>query len=212
MSDSVRPQRWQPTRLPHPWDSPGKNTGVGCHFLLQCMKMKSESEVTQSCPTLSDPMDCSLPGSSVHGIFQARVLEWGAIAFSTPEIRSHFLDDIVERWKQPETWITVWAFSTYKSSSGCIGLWQEGEINFINEVINIMGLLQKLSLMIVIGLVILIEQDKPGETGTKRSVRSLGLMSNHGNQVTIWLFAKYNSELKCRSEIRKSVRHSDVLI
>ena len=82
MSDSVRPQRWQPTRLPHPWDSPGKNTGVGCHFLLQCMKVKSESEVAQSCPTLSDPMDCSLPGSSIHGIFQARVLEWGAIAFS----------------------------------------------------------------------------------------------------------------------------------
>src|SRR5574341_1100344 len=80
MSDSVRPHRWQPTRLPCPWDSPGKNTGVGCHFLLQCMK--SESEVAQSCPTPSDPMDCSLPGSSVHGIFQARVLEWGAIAFS----------------------------------------------------------------------------------------------------------------------------------
>ena len=82
MSDSVRPHRWQPTRLPHTWDSPGKNTGVGCHFLLQCMKVKSESEVTQSCLTLSDPMDCSLPGSSIHGIFQARVLEWGAIAFS----------------------------------------------------------------------------------------------------------------------------------
>ena len=72
----------QPTRLHHPWDSPGKNTGVGCHFLLQCMKVKSESEVAQSCLTLSDPMDCSLPGSSIHGIFQARVLEWGAIAFS----------------------------------------------------------------------------------------------------------------------------------
>ena len=69
-------------RLPRPWDSPGKNTGVGCHFLLQCMKVKSESEVAQSCPTLSDPMDCSLPGSSVYGIFQARVLEWGATAFS----------------------------------------------------------------------------------------------------------------------------------
>ena len=113
--------RWQPTRFPHPWDSPGKNTGVGCHFLLQCMKVKSlsrvrllatpwtaahqappsirfsrqeywsglpfpspmhESEVAQSYPTLLDPMDCSPPGSSVHGIFQARVLEWGAIAFS----------------------------------------------------------------------------------------------------------------------------------
>ena len=82
MSDSVRPQRWQPTRLPHPWDSPGKNTGVGCHFLLQCMKVKSESEVTQSCLTLRDPMDCSPPGSSIHGIFQARVLEWVAKAFS----------------------------------------------------------------------------------------------------------------------------------
>ena len=79
---TLRPQRWQSTRLSHPWDSPGKNTGVGCHFLLQCMKVKSESEVTQLCLTLSDPMNCSLPGSSVHGIFQARVLEWGAIAFS----------------------------------------------------------------------------------------------------------------------------------
>ena len=75
----MRPHRQQPTRLLHPWDSPGKNTGVGCHFLLQCMKVKSESEVAQSCPTLCDPTDCSLPGSSVHGIFQARVLEWGAI-------------------------------------------------------------------------------------------------------------------------------------
>ena len=67
-------------QAPHPWNSPGKNTGVGCHFLLQCMKVKSESEVEQSCPTLSDPMDCSLPGSSVHGVFQARVPEWGATA------------------------------------------------------------------------------------------------------------------------------------
>ena len=82
MSDSVRPHRQQPTRLPRPWDSPGKNTGVGFHFLLQCIKVKSESEVAQSCPTLSDPIDCSLPGSSAHEIFQARVLEWVAIAFS----------------------------------------------------------------------------------------------------------------------------------
>ena len=82
MSDSVRPHRRQPTRPRRPWDCPGKNTGVGCHFLLQCTKVKSESEVARSCPTLSDPMDCSPPGSSVHGIFQARVLEWGAIAFS----------------------------------------------------------------------------------------------------------------------------------
>ena len=79
---TVRPHRQQPTRLPRPWDSPGKNTGVGCHCLLQCMEVKSESEVAQSCQTLSDPMDYSLPGSSVFGIFQARVLEWGAIAFS----------------------------------------------------------------------------------------------------------------------------------
>ena len=82
MSDSVRPHRQQPIRLLRSWDSPGKNTGAGCHFLLQCMKGKRESEVAQSCPTLSDPMDCSPPGSSVHGIFQARVLEWSAIAFS----------------------------------------------------------------------------------------------------------------------------------
>ena len=80
VSDSVRPRRQQPTRLPCPWDSPGKNTGVGCHFLLQCRKVKSESEVAQSCPTLSNPMDCSPPGSSIHGIFQARALEWGATA------------------------------------------------------------------------------------------------------------------------------------
>ena len=80
--DSMRPHRRQPTRLPGTWDSLGKNTGVGCHFLLQCMKVKTESEVAQLYPTLSNPMDWSLPGSSVHGIFQAGVLEWGAIAFS----------------------------------------------------------------------------------------------------------------------------------
>ena len=79
---TLRPHRQQPTSLLCLWDSPGKNTGVGCHFLLQCMKVKSESEVAQLCPTLSNPMNCSLPGSSIHGIFQARVLEWGAIAFS----------------------------------------------------------------------------------------------------------------------------------
>ena len=89
MSNSVRPHRRQPTRLPHPWDSPGKNTGVGCHFLLQCMKVKSESEVAQSCPALCDPMDCSPPGSSVHGILQARVLEWGVIAFSDLSTKVH---------------------------------------------------------------------------------------------------------------------------
>ena len=87
MSDSVRLHRQQPTRLPRPWDSQGKNTGVGCHVLLQCMKVKSESEVAQSSPTLRDPMICSLPSSSVHGIFQARVLEWGAIAFSEKTVQ-----------------------------------------------------------------------------------------------------------------------------
>ena len=81
MSDSARPHRRQPTRLPRPWDSPGKNTGVGCHFLLQCVRVKS----LQSCLTLGDPMDCNLPGSSVHGIFQARALEWVAVAFSIPQ-------------------------------------------------------------------------------------------------------------------------------
>ena len=89
---SWQPHRWQPTRLPRPWDSPGKNTGVVCHFLLQCVKVRSESEVAQSCPTLSDPMDRSPPGSSVHGIFQARVLEWVPLS-STPAPRqtsSHF--------------------------------------------------------------------------------------------------------------------------
>ena len=82
MSDPVQPHRRQPTRLPCPWDSPGKNSEVGCHFLLQCIKLKSESEVAQSCPTPSNPMDCSPPGSSVHGISQGRILEWVAIFFS----------------------------------------------------------------------------------------------------------------------------------
>ena len=95
------PHRQQPTRLPSHWGSPGKNTGVGCHFLLQCMKVKSEREVTQSCLTFCDPMDCSLPGSSVHGIFQARVLEWGAIAFSImvnylPIYSQHFMVNAVD--------------------------------------------------------------------------------------------------------------------
>ena len=89
--------RQQPTRLPHPWDSQGKNTGVGCHFLLQCVKVKSESEVAQSCPTCSDLMDCSQPGCSVHGIFQAGVLEWGAIAFSNVQrlLRHNIIKKII---------------------------------------------------------------------------------------------------------------------
>ena len=89
VSNSVRPYRWQPTGPHRPWDSPGKNTGVGCHFRLQCMKVKSESEVAQSCLILSNPRDCSLLGSSVRGIFQARVLEWGAIAFSRINTRGY---------------------------------------------------------------------------------------------------------------------------
>ena len=97
MSDSVRPHRRQPTRLPRPWDPPGKNTGVGCHFLLQCMKVKGESEVAQSCLTLQDPMDCSLPGSSIHRIFQARVPEWVAIAFSG---YSQYIDLYSEAWEK----------------------------------------------------------------------------------------------------------------
>ena len=82
MSDSVRPLRQQPTRLPRPWDSPGKNTGVGCHFLLQCMKVKSESEVSQSCPTLSDPMDCSLPGSPFMEF--SRQEYWSGVPLPSP--------------------------------------------------------------------------------------------------------------------------------
>ena len=98
----MRPHRRQPTRLPCPWDSPGKNTGVGCHFLLQCMKVKSESEVAQSCPTPSDPMDFSLPVSSIHGIFQARVLEWGANRCSYFSIYKSLL--YMSQWKLNSSW------------------------------------------------------------------------------------------------------------
>ena len=107
MFNSVQPQRWQPTRLSHPWYSPGKNTGVGCRFLLQCMKRKSESEVAQLCLILSDPMDCRLPGSSVSGIFQERILEWVAIAFSVNQVwallnvASLSVTQIVYPWSQP---------------------------------------------------------------------------------------------------------------
>ena len=107
VSDSVRPHRWQPTRFPCPWYSPGKNTGVGCHFLLQCMKVKSEREVAQLCPTLSDPMDCSLPGASIHGVCQARVLEWGAIAFSGATVQ-----EVTKSWTR---------LSTAHNLFGCAG-------------------------------------------------------------------------------------------
>ena len=83
MSDSVRPHRWHPARLPHPWDSPGKNTGVGCHFLLQCMKVKSESEVALSCLTPRDPMDGSPPGSSIHGF--SRQEYWSGVPLPSPD-------------------------------------------------------------------------------------------------------------------------------
>ena len=117
MSDSVRPRRRQPTRLPRPWDSPGKNTGVGCHFLLQCMKVKSESEVAQSWLTLSDPMHCSPPGSSIHGILQARVLEWGAIAFSEGcSTTTHFLKPSLELISSRTVHLYFYAFLCSKSS------------------------------------------------------------------------------------------------
>ena len=82
MSDSVRPHRRQPTRLRHPWDPPGKNAGVGCHFLLQCMKVKSESEVTQSCRTLRDPMDCSLQAPLSMGF--SRQETWSGVPSPSP--------------------------------------------------------------------------------------------------------------------------------
>ena len=120
MSNSVRPHRRQPTRLPHPWDSPGKNTGVGCHFLLQSMKVKSGRKVAQSCLTLLDPMDCSPPGSSAHGIFQARVLEWGAIAFSVAQAReasSSFPPMAQQNHKSPSMQSRPWTFSVKKQKT-----------------------------------------------------------------------------------------------
>ena len=99
----MRPHRRQPTRLHRPWDSPGKNTAVGCHFLLQCVKVKSESEGARLCSTLRDPMHCSLPGSSVHGFFQARVLEWGATAFSV--YQASLLEML---WRSKE--IKIWKY------------------------------------------------------------------------------------------------------
>ena len=140
MSDSVRPHRRQPTRLHRPWDSPGKNTGVGCHFLLQCMKVKSEREVAQSCPTLSDPMDCSLPGSTVPGILQARTLEWVAISFSNAwkwKVKGKLLSRVrpsVTPWtaayqappsmgfSRQECWSWVGKHQSTKGNRGCINI------------------------------------------------------------------------------------------
>ena len=117
ISDSVWPQRQQPTRLLCPWDSPGKNTGMGCHFLLQCMKLKSEREVAQSCPTFSDPIDCSQPGSSVYGIFQARGLEWVAIAFSIYNYDMCWKDVEISR-----EWTTHFSFVFFQSSKEKINI------------------------------------------------------------------------------------------
>ena len=102
MSDSVRPLRRQPTRLPRPWDSPGKNTGVGCHFLLQCMKVKSESEVAQSCLTLSDPMDCSLPGSSIQGF--SRQEYWSGVPLPSPSSRITLKVKRLQSPRKPPVW------------------------------------------------------------------------------------------------------------
>ena len=120
----MRPHRRQPTRLPHPWDSPGKTTGVGCHFLLQCMKVKSESEVAQSCLTLSDPMDCSRPGSSVHGIFQARVLEWGAIEL---EHFISFLPPVIFHSASEADLIWGWVWRHQKQNQTELGICQGPE-------------------------------------------------------------------------------------
>ena len=123
VSNSVRPHRRQPTRLPRPWDSPGKNTGVGCHFLLQCIKVESESEVTQLCLTLSDPMDCSPPGSSIHGIF------WATIAFSLFGTHTWIYiskcSQFPSKWKHVSTLLTglrFWNFTfsePFKYCQGC---------------------------------------------------------------------------------------------
>ena len=113
--------RWQPTRLHHPWDSPSKNTGVSCHFLLQCMKVKSESEVARSCLTHSNPMDCSLPGSSIHGTLQARVLEWGAIAFYSNQnsmvLAQTHTHRLIEQNRQPMNLSKLWEI--VKDRGGC---------------------------------------------------------------------------------------------
>ena len=113
----MQPHRRQPTRLPRPWDSLGKNTGVGCHFLLRCIKVKSESEVTQLCQTPSDPRDCSLPGSSVHGIFQAKVLEWVSLG----KLRELVVDReawgaAVHRVTKSQTWLSGWTELNWDSA------------------------------------------------------------------------------------------------
>ena len=147
----VRPHRWQPTRLPRPWDSPGKNIGVGCHFLLQCMKVTSESEVAQSCPTLPDPMDCSLPGSSIHGIFQTRVLEWVATNAIYIKFKSKqnwmlvFLGMYVRVLKKSKDRITVRDWGMVCSGQNeCVVvskvLWAINNVQFLYLVLNYLAL------------------------------------------------------------------------
>ena len=107
MSDSVGPQRWQPTRLPRPWDSPGKNTGVGCHFLLQCMKVKSQSEVAQSCPTLSD-----------HGLQPTRPLHpWGCCCCCY--VASVVSDSVRPHSRQPTRLPRPWDSPGKNTGVGC---------------------------------------------------------------------------------------------
>ena len=130
MSDSARPHRWQPTGLLCPWDSPSKNTRVGCHLLLQCMKVKSESAIAQSCLTLSDPMDCSPPGSSVHGIFQARVLEWGAIGFSLAPL--HYRHLSLQRYNDSQLKTTT---NEAKNSISGTTKYSEVYLLYVNEVL-----------------------------------------------------------------------------
>ena len=137
----MRPRRWQPTRLLRPWDSPGKNAGVGCHFLLQCMKVKSESEVAQSCLTLRDPMDCILPGSSVYGSFQARVLEWGTIAFSTHsccccccQVTSVVSDSVQPHRRKPTRLPCPWDSPGKNTGVGCHFLLQCMKVKSEREV------------------------------------------------------------------------------
>ena len=133
MTDSVRPQSRQPTRLPCPWDSPGKNTGVGCHFLLQCMKVKSESEGAQSFPTLSDPMDCSLPGYSVHGF--SRQEYWSGVPLPQCKIKSSKKKGKLLVWKRGQLTLRLGSghrvskksrfpacFPFYPTGSGCLDL------------------------------------------------------------------------------------------
>ena len=125
----MRPHRRQPTRLSRPWDSPGKNTGVGCHFLLQCMKVKSESEDVQSYPTLSDPMDCSLPGSSIHGIFQAGVLEWGTMENTTTQCETISCSLLsTHRFYPLTTWVQC-DFYNYDFMIDFMTFWDTNSVN-----------------------------------------------------------------------------------